>query len=216
MPAPGFFIGGLARQVGARVAWFPSPASARFRPSWATAKAAVTPRTRILYVNTPVNPTGYVYDETDADAADLAARAAGCSSATSRCRYLYAGRQHLSPGGWAPGTARRPRGLVFQGLCDAWDARWLRGPAAGVARPGVGAARVVAAGGEPTGPGCGVAALTGPGERLTPMAADAAKRGSRAARALAATGGLSCVPPGRGPEPLPLLRRRRGGPGQGI
>lgn len=207
MPAPGFFIGGLARQVGARVAWFPSPASARFRPSWAAAKAAVTPRTRILYVNTPVNPTGYVYDETDVSAAaDLAARAGLLLvSDESLSRFVYAGRQHLSPAAGHPEL----RGVLVGSFSKDYAMPGMRVGYAvlppellgrvsallewsllAVSRPAQAAA---------------FAALTGPGDWLDAMAADAAKRGSRAARALAATGGLSCVPPGGGLNLFPYF-----------
>jgi aminotransferase len=197
MPAPGFFIAGLARQVGARVAWFPSPASALFRPSWSDAEAAVTSRTRILYVNTPVNPTGYVYDDTDVSAAaDLAARSGlMLVSDESLSRFVYGGRHHLSPAaaggqlrgvlvgsfskdyampGMRVGYAVLPPELV--GRVSAL----LEWSMLAVSRPAQAAA---------------LAALTGPGEWLDAMAADAAKRGSRAARELAAIAGLSCVPP---------------------
>jgi aspartate/methionine/tyrosine aminotransferase len=197
MPAPGFFIGGLARQVGARVVWFPSPASARFRPSWAAAEAAVTPRARILYVNTPVNPTGYVYDETDARAAaDLAARAGLLLvSDESLSRFVYGGRQHASPAAGHPEL----RGVLVGSFSKDYAMPGMRVGYAvlppellgrvsallewsllAVSRPAQAAA---------------FAALTGPGDWLDAMAADAAKRGSRTARALDAIGGLSCVPP---------------------
>jgi aspartate/methionine/tyrosine aminotransferase len=197
MPAPGFFIGGLARQVGARVAWFPSPVSARFRPSWAAAEAAVTSRTRILYVNTPVNPTGYVYDDTDVRAAaDLAARTGlMLVSDESLSRFVYGGRRHLSPAAADPqlrsvlvgsfskdyampgmrvGYAVLPPELV--GRVSAL----LEWSMLAVSRPAQAAA---------------LAALTGPGDWLDAMAAAAAERGSRAARELAAIAGLSCIPP---------------------
>jgi aspartate/methionine/tyrosine aminotransferase len=197
MPSPGFFIGGLARQVGARVAWFPSPASARFRPSWAAAEAAVTPRTRILYVNTPVNPTGYVYDEADiAAAADLAARAGLLLvSDESLSRFVYGGRRHLSPAAAAPEL----RGVLVGSFSKDYAMPGMRVGYAvlppellgrvsallewsvlAVSRPAQAAA---------------LAALTGPGAWLDAMTAGAAERGSRAAGELAAIDGVSCIPP---------------------
>lgn len=210
MPAPGFFIGGLARQVGARVVWFPSPVSARFRPSWADAEAAVTSRTRILYVNTPVNPTGYVYDETDISAAaDLAARAGLLLvSDESLSRFVYGGRRHLSPAAADP----QLRGVLVGSFSKDFAMPGMRVGYAvlppellgrvpallewsmlAVSRPAQAAA---------------LAALTGPGDWLGAMAADAAKRGSLAARELAAIPGLSCVPPCGG---LNLFPRFAGG-----
>jgi aspartate/methionine/tyrosine aminotransferase len=197
MPAPGFFIGGLARQVGARVVWFPSPASARFRPSWAAAEAAVTSRSRILYVNTPVNPTGYVYDETDVRAAaDLAERAGLLLvSDESLSRFVYSGRDHLSPaavhpelGGVLVGSFSKDYAIPGMRVGYAVLPPDLLGRVSAllewsmlaVSRPAQAAA---------------LAALTGPGDWLGEMAAEAAKRGSRAARELAAIDGLSCIPP---------------------
>jgi aspartate/methionine/tyrosine aminotransferase len=200
MPAPGFFVGGLVRQVGARVVWFPSPASGRFRPSWAAAEAAVTSRSRILYVNTPVNPTGYVYDETDVSAAaDLAARAGLLLvSDESLSRFVYGGRRHLSP---AAGDSEL-RGVLVGSFSKDYAMPGMRvGYAAlppellrrvsallewsvlSVSRPAQAAAH---------------AALTGPGDWLEAMTADAAERGTRMARELTAIAGLDCVPPSGG------------------
>ena len=99
MPAPGFFIGGLVRRAGGRLVHFPSPAADGFRPSWATAAGLVTPRTRILYVNTPVNPTGYVFDTRDIEAARNLAGEAGLLlvSDESLSHFVYGGRIHMSP-----------------------------------------------------------------------------------------------------------------------
>jgi aspartate/methionine/tyrosine aminotransferase len=200
MPAPGFFIGGLVRQVGARVVWFPSPAAGRFRPSWAAAEAAVTSRSRILYVNTPVNPTGYVYDGTDVSAAaDLAARAGLLLvSDESLSGFVYGGRRHLSPAaapqelrgvlvgsfskdyampGMRVGYAVLPPGLLRR------VSALLEWSVLSVSRPAQAAA---------------LAALTGPGGWLEAMAADAAERGARLARELTAIAGLNCIPPSGG------------------
>ncbi len=197
MPAPGFFIGGLARQVGARVVWFPSPASTRFRPSWEGAEAAITPRTRILYVNTPVNPTGYVYDETDVQAAiDLAARAGLLLvSDESLSRFVYGGRQHLSPAAGHPEL----RGVLVGSFSKDYAMPGMRIGYAVLPSELLGRVSALLewsmlAVGRPA-QAAALAALTGPGGWLDAMAADAAKRGSRAARELAAIGGLSCIPP---------------------
>lgn len=99
MAKPGFFIGGLVRRAGARLVQFPSDPDDGFRPAWTEAAAMLSPRTKILYVNTPVNPTGYVYDDRDlAAAADLAWRAGLLLvSDESLSGFVYGGRRHKSP-----------------------------------------------------------------------------------------------------------------------
>jgi aspartate aminotransferase len=69
MPQPGYFIHGLVERLGATLQTFPSPESDAFRPDWEAARRAVTESTRILYINTPVNPTGYVYSDDDLESA---------------------------------------------------------------------------------------------------------------------------------------------------
>ena len=99
MPSPGFFINGLVRMAGARLVQFPSLFEDGFRPAWSSARGYITPRTRILYVNTPVNPTGYVYDDDDNAAIVELARDAGLLlvSDESLSHFVYGGRRHVSP-----------------------------------------------------------------------------------------------------------------------
>lgn len=47
--------------AGARSTFYPCPASAGFMPDLERMEAAITPRTRVLVVNSPHNPTGAVY-----------------------------------------------------------------------------------------------------------------------------------------------------------
>jgi aspartate/methionine/tyrosine aminotransferase len=65
MPQPGYFVGGLVKRTGATLQAFASPAADSYRPDWGAARKAVTAATKILYINTPVNPTGYVYTDED-------------------------------------------------------------------------------------------------------------------------------------------------------
>lgn len=201
MPAPGFFIGGLVRRAGGRLVHFPSPAADDFRPSWAAARALLTPRTRILYVNTPVNPTGYVYDESDVRAAAELAGEAGLLlvSDESLSHFIYGGRRHLSP---AAGAAGEPRGVLVGSFSKDYampgmrvgyvvlPANLVRQVSAmlewsvlSVSRPAQAAA---------------LAALTGPHDWVETMVTGAAARGRRVASELNAITRLSCIPPSGG------------------
>jgi aspartate aminotransferase len=72
-PEPRFFIHGLITRAGGGLVGFPSPEGGGFRPDWDAAHRRITSRTRLLFLNSPVNPTGYVFDEDDvAEAARLA------------------------------------------------------------------------------------------------------------------------------------------------
>jgi aspartate/methionine/tyrosine aminotransferase len=206
-PAPSFFIGGLIRLAGGRLVRFPSPEAHSFRPSWAAAERLVTERTKILYVNTPVNPTGYVYDESDISAAaELAARhGLMLLSDESLSRFVYGGRQHVSPA--APGepdsvlVGSFSKDFAMPGMrvgyavllevpedLAAGLSALLEWSVLSVSRPAQAAA---------------FAAMTGPDDWLGQMAADAQERGSRLADELAAITGLSCVRPGGGLNVFP-------------
>ncbi|MGH3217215.1 MAG: pyridoxal phosphate-dependent aminotransferase [Streptosporangiaceae bacterium] len=198
MAKPGFFIGGLVRRTGARLVQFPSDPDDGFRPAWTEAAAMLSPRTKILYVNTPVNPTGYVYDDRDlAAAADLAWRAGLLLvSDESLSGFVYGGRTHKSPadpaGGEFPsvlvgsfskdyaipglrvGYAVLPESLFPQvAALLEWSVLCVNRPAQAAA----------------------LAALTGPRDWLDQMVTDAGARGSRLASALGAIPGMSCVAP---------------------
>jgi aspartate/methionine/tyrosine aminotransferase len=66
---PGYFIDGLVRRVGGNLQSFPSPESDGFRPDWEAAERVITPSSRVLFLNSPVNPTGYMYTEADLERA---------------------------------------------------------------------------------------------------------------------------------------------------
>ena len=201
MPAPGFFIGGLVRRAGGRLMQFPSPASGGFRPSWESAAALVTPRTRILYVNTPVNPTGYVYDEHDIQAAKELADKAGLLllSDESLSHFVYGGRAHLSP-------ASNPSGEMGEVLVGSFSKDFaMPGMRVGYAVLPGGLVEQVAAMLEWSvlcanrlAQSAALAALTGPAEWIGAMVEAAGIRGRRVAAELDSADKLSCPAPGGG------------------
>jgi aspartate/methionine/tyrosine aminotransferase len=206
MAKPGFFIGGLVRRAGARLVQFPSDPDDGFRPAWTEAAAMLSPRTKILYVNTPVNPTGYVYDDRDlAAAADLAWRAGLLLvSDESLSGFVYGGRRHKSPADPAGGdfpsvlVGSFSKDYALPGLRVGYAAlpeslfpqvsALLEWSVLCVSRPAQAAA---------------LAALTGPRDWLDQMVTDAGARGSRLASALDAIPGLSCVAPQGGLNVFP-------------
>src|SRR4051794_11043916 len=61
-PAPSFFYEDLLRVAGARLKWAGGDDEA---PDWDLVAEKVDPDTSVLFVNTPCNPTGYVYTGSD-------------------------------------------------------------------------------------------------------------------------------------------------------
>jgi len=206
MPKPGFFIGGLVRMAGAHLVQFPSRIEDGFRPSWSAARALITPRTKILYVNTPVNPTGYVFDHEDLHAAVDLARDARLVlvSDESLSHFVYDGRRHISPltvadesvasvlvrsfskdyamPGMRVGYALIP-GNLFEIAAAALEWSVLC-----VSRPSQAAA---------------LSALTGPQAWADEMVINARARGHRLASALDALQSFECIAPAGGLNVFP-------------
>jgi aminotransferase len=201
MPAPGYFIGGLVRRVSGRLTYFPSQQGTQFKPDWDVAARYITPRTKILYVNTPVNPTGYVYDDSDLRSACALAQRAGLLlvSDESLSHFVYGGRQHMSPLAVLQESRRAilvrsfSKDYAMPGMRVGYAvlpadlfrpvATLLEWSVLCVSRPAQAAA---------------LAALTGPRDWIDRMVADAAVRGTRVAAELTAMPGLTCVPPSGG------------------
>jgi aspartate aminotransferase len=98
MPLPGFFIGGLVERAGGVINGFASDPSGGFQPDWDAGSRAIDSRSAALYINSPVNPTGYVYRHWDLEqAAGLAARHnLFIVSDESHSHFLYRGAVHTS------------------------------------------------------------------------------------------------------------------------
>jgi aspartate/methionine/tyrosine aminotransferase len=101
MARPGYFIDGLVRRAHGELHEFPMPAAAGYSPDWDAAERAVTPRTRVLYVNSPVNPTGYLYTDEDLDRAWRIAidHDLWIVSDESYSHFTYGGQRHRSIAG---------------------------------------------------------------------------------------------------------------------
>ena len=107
-------------------------------PDWAAFGGAVGPETTLAIVNTPVNPTGYVFrpDDLDSIAAALAGTDALLLSDEAYAGVLYDGLTHLSPAAH-PELAERT--LVLRSFSKthgmaAWRIGFAVGPAPVVER----------------------------------------------------------------------------------
>jgi aminotransferase len=113
---------------------------ALIEPDWAVdldaVRAAITPRTRAMLINTPVNPCGKVFTRTDLEGLAEIAREFDLFVFTDEIyeHFLYGGAEHVSPA-VIPGM--RERTIVMSGFSKTFsvtgwrvgylvaDARWI-------------------------------------------------------------------------------------------
>lgn len=81
----------------------PTPGNPYYRPDWDRVRAAITPRTRLLMINFPHNPTGSVLDAADLDALERIVSETGVLLVSDEVyeHMVYDGADHQS-------IARRP------------------------------------------------------------------------------------------------------------
>jgi len=114
--APSFFYRDLVAAAGGRCEW---TGGADGPPDWEAFEHAVSADVTAAFVNTPVNPTGYVFTEADIDALALAVQGsdAWVISDEAYAAYCYDGRRHVSP---ATHHALRSRTLVLRSFSKAY------------------------------------------------------------------------------------------------
>ena len=95
---------GVARSLGAEVATFRLRAEAAWEPDWEEFERAVTPKTRLLYLSNPNNPTGSVLSP------------AAMRRIADRCQQT--GTWLLSDEVYLGAEITAPRTASFWGLCD--------------------------------------------------------------------------------------------------
>lgn len=174
------------------------PVESNYTIGLAALRAAVTPRTKALLVNSPNNPTGRMLDRTELEAV--------VSIATERDLYVisdeiyehlrFGGASHISPA-TEPGMAERT--IIINGFSKAyamtgWRLGWVAAPepiaklAMNLHSQGVTAASSFAMAG-------GVAALAGPQDCVAEMVAEYEARRGFMVDALNAIDGIWCPPP---------------------
>jgi len=118
------------RASGARLVPVPAPADKGFHPDLIALEAAITPKTRALFMATPNNPTGVVLSQAEIDGiADIARR----HRIWVVSDEVYAG---LAEGGRVPSLARAlPEQVLTIGSLSkthamtGWRSGWVVGPA---------------------------------------------------------------------------------------
>ena len=117
------------RASGATLVRVPAPAAAAFRPDLAALEAAVTARTRAVFLATPNNPTGVVLSAAEVDGLAAIARRHGLWIVSDE---VYAG---VADGGSVPSLATRlPEQVLTVGSLSkthamtGWRAGWIVGP----------------------------------------------------------------------------------------
>ena len=96
--SPAFFFSGLIKLAGGIPVYVPTREEHLWQWDVAGLEAAVTPRTKLIIINTPANPTGYVASRDDLEAvADLARRRdLLVLSDEAYENMLYDGARHIS------------------------------------------------------------------------------------------------------------------------
>jgi aspartate/methionine/tyrosine aminotransferase len=99
VPSPCFFLEGLVQGLGARLVFVPTDEEHDFKWDMDRIENAITPRSKILLLNTPVNPTGRVLTRQELQQIGKIAEAHNICilSDESYDRLTYDGRKHLSP-----------------------------------------------------------------------------------------------------------------------
>lgn len=169
-----------------------------FRLTADTLAAAVTPRSRVLVINSPNNPTGRVLDEAERAAVVEVATAHDLLVFSDEIyeKILYDGNRHVSVGS-LPGMAERT--LTFNGFSKAyamtgWRLAYVAGPKPYIAEiekvhshSATCATSFVQA--------AGVVALTGPQAFIGDMVSAWDRRRQMVANGLSEIAGWKCLPP---------------------
>lgn len=175
IPAPGFFLDGLVRQVGGVPVCVPTSEASGYHVDFERLQAAVTHRTRAVMLINPGNPTGAVWssDELDRLAAFAQKNDLLVIADEAYERFVFDGRAHLSLGAW-PEVSERT--LTVHSFTKSYGLRASRiGYVAGGSKliePVVGALDWTSLACNPVSQAMAYAALTGPQEWLSNAAAE--------------------------------------------
>ena len=188
--APSFFFPQVVAEAGGTCV---ATGGADGPPDWAAFAAAIGADTTLAIVNTPVNPTGYVFraDDLDSIAAALAGTDALLLSDEAYAGVLYDGLPHLSPAAHPDLAART---LVLRSFSKthgmaAWRIGFAVGPAPVIDRMAA-ALQWQALAIDGVAQAAALAAWTGPQDWIEAAVAELAEMRPRAIAAANATGKL--------------------------
>ncbi|RME80845.1 MAG: pyridoxal phosphate-dependent aminotransferase, partial [Zetaproteobacteria bacterium] len=111
----------MVRLAGGRPVIVPTPMDARFQPNAEALEKAITPRTRLVILNSPSNPTGVAFDRrTVEELADVLRAHPNVWIATDEIyrKILFSGRTHHSIARIAPDL--RDRIVIVDGVSKSW------------------------------------------------------------------------------------------------
>lgn len=135
--APAFYFYGAIQLAGGVPVYAPTRPENGWAWDVAALEAAITPRTRLLVVNTPTNPTGYVATQTDLEAVAAVAQRHGLLVISDEAydRMVYDGKRHFS---LASLQGMRERTLTICSFTKSyamkqWRVGFAAGPAAVIA-----------------------------------------------------------------------------------
>jgi aspartate/methionine/tyrosine aminotransferase len=127
--APSFFYEDVVAAAGGSCEWTGGEDG---RPDWAALAASIDDGVSTVFVNTPVNPTGYVFDEQDLDrlASAVHGHPVWVISDEAYETFVHDGRRHISP---ATHPDLRDQTLVIRSFSKtyalgAWRAGFAVGP----------------------------------------------------------------------------------------
>jgi aspartate/methionine/tyrosine aminotransferase len=100
-PVPNFFLDWFFQRQGSRVIGVPCDPHSEYAVDWDRVEQSIGAHTRMIFVTTPANPTGYVLQPADLNALARIAERHNLIvlSDESYDRFVYDGRRHLSPAG---------------------------------------------------------------------------------------------------------------------
>jgi aspartate/methionine/tyrosine aminotransferase len=119
------------RASGAALVCVPAPATAGFHPDLAALEAAITPRTRAVFIATPNNPSGVVLNATEIEAlAEIARRHSLWIVSDEVYAALADGGRVPSIGARLPEQVLTVSSLSKTHSMTGWRAGWVVGPPA--------------------------------------------------------------------------------------
>lgn len=189
----------MVKLVGAEPVILPTTAETTFKITPDQLRAAITPRTKLLLLNSPCNPTGTVYtrQELEALAAIIAETGIFVVSDELYEKILYDGATHHSLA--ALNDRMRDLTLVVNGLSKAyamtgWRLGYAAGPRQIMAEVSKFQGQTVHHPSSIT-QHAGVVALNGPEEFLQPMVSELQRRRDAIVEGLNGMDGMTCVKP---------------------
>jgi aminotransferase len=201
-PSPCYYLEGLTRPFGAGVVYVPTSAENEYRWDCRLIESKISSHTKLLFLNTPVNPTGYVLTAGDLEQIAAMARRRSLLIVADECydRFVYDGRKHLSI---AALPAMRERTILIRSFTKSFAMpAWRIGyvvAAAALTEQFTRTLEWMTLYGSGVSQAAATAALRGPQDWLANIAAEFEAKRDLLCKGIQGLRGLSCVKPLGGP-----------------